>query len=123
MNKILLIDDDFNSRRVLSHHLSGMGCQVDEAEGVEGVERCGIKSYALIIVVVNVPVLRPCLTVLERIRHLNPRTPAVVISSFSTAEDGKRFIESGANDFLEKPYEATLLRDTIQRWISAASSR
>jgi CheY-like chemotaxis protein len=122
MNKILLIDDDFNSRRVLYHQLSSMGCQVDEAEGMEGVERCGNESYALIIVAVNIPVLRPCLAILERIKRLNPRIPAVVISAFSTAEEAKRFIESGASDFLEKPYEATLLQNTIQRWIFADPS-
>lgn len=123
MNKILLIDDDSNFRRVLYHQLSSMGWQVDEAEGMEGIERYGNESYSLIILAVNIPVLRPCLAILEQIKHLNPRTPAVVISAFSTGEDAKRFLESGASDFLEKPCEATLLRNTVQRWISATPSR
>jgi DNA-binding NtrC family response regulator len=118
MNKILLIDDDFNFRKVLRHQLSGMGWQVDETAGIEAaIERCLHESYSLIILAINVPVWQPAMTILERIKQLTPGTPAVVISAFSTGELTKRFMAYGANDFLEKPCDERILRETVRRWI------
>jgi CheY-like chemotaxis protein len=76
MNKVLLIDDDLNVRRVLRHHLCRMGCQVEETAGTEiTVGRCETERYTLILLAVNVPVVQEASSILQHIRGLIPRFP------------------------------------------------
>jgi len=117
MKKILLVDDDSNFRSVMKYQLSKLGFEVDEVnDGKSAVERCQQHTYSLIVADVNIPVMRG-LSFLKRIKERRPKIPIMVLSAFSSRENVAAAFRYGANDFLEKPYEVTTLRERIEHWM------
>lgn len=71
-------------------------------------------------------VMMPDMDGLSFIRHLRAQdqwrsTPIVIISAKSSIEDRHKALESGANDFLGKPFSAQDLEDLVGRILNHAS--
>ncbi len=117
MMKVLLIDEDYNFRQVLRYFLSEMGLEVDEAnDGRSAVERCLSDDYALIVAGANTPIMG-ILCFLIDIGKRRPTLPIVVVSAFSTQENRAEAFRSCAIEFVEKPFDPALFRQTIGRLI------
>ena len=58
--------------------------------------------------------------VLREIRN-NPllkKLPIIVITAYALKGDKQRFLDQGANDYLSKPVEKPVLRETIAKYLS-----
>jgi DNA-binding NtrC family response regulator len=102
--KILLVDDDRKYLQNLARFLRGEGYQVDEAQdGNEATEHLKERTYDL---VVSDLVMQGSngFRLLEKKRHVAPKTPALIMSSFPDI-NLPELMEAGAVDFIAKPLE------------------
>ncbi len=105
--KILVVDDDALMRLMVTKTLSTEGFEFLEAEnGVQAVEKAIAHQPDLIIMDVNMPEMdgyEAC----QRIRS-NPITsaiPIILVTSLSTVEDKIKGFDSGADDYIPKPFD------------------
>ncbi len=105
--KILSVDDDEASRKLMKAYLAPIGCEVHTASnGAEALEFIGRESWDLILM----DLLMPGLTgfdVLEQIRRDYPmaKLPVVLVTGKDDDEAHSRGLQLRANDFIAKPVE------------------
>lgn len=103
-SKILVIDDEPQTRRFLRASLSLQNCEVLEADtGEKGLRLCTLEQPEMIVLDVNLPDMHG-LEVLRRLREWS-NMPVIVLS----VEDNDRTIiealDSGADDYVTKPFK------------------
>ena len=62
------------------------------------------------------------LDVLEILKQNHPEIPVIMMSGFADVSMAVKAMQSGASDFVEKPFQAKDVLDTIERVIEASSS-
>ena len=100
---ILVIDDEVQIRRMLRISLDAHGYRVKEATtSQEGVQQAAMSRPDLIILDLNLPD-KSGLETLNDIREWS-RTPVIVLSVKSSEQDKIALLDSGADDYLTKPF-------------------
>jgi len=112
--RVLIVDDSSTSRLIARKALRQLGCQTVEAEGGEqALDLIGRDSFDLILLDIEMPGLDG-LEVLRRMRAGRIETPVLVVSGQEGNLDVVvAAIELGAEDFLPKPFDATLFRARV----------
>ncbi|HEY9856167.1 MAG TPA: adenylate/guanylate cyclase domain-containing protein [Stenomitos sp.] len=112
---ILVVDDSKLIRTMLCRQLEQDGHTVSEAEnGKEALDILRSKDFDLLLLDMVMPELNGYETLLQikadpELRHL----PVIVLSANEEQESAVRCIESGAEDYLPKPFDVVLLRARI----------
>lgn len=114
--KLLVVDDVADNRDLLVRRLNRLNIkQIDQAaNGVEALAAIAAGRYDLVLLDIMMPELDG-FGVLEALRE-NGRSnemPVIVISAMSEIEAVVRCVELGAEDFLFKPFNPTLLRARV----------
>lgn len=113
--RILVVDDDELNRDVLAERLSRQGHVVTTAfDGEDALLQAKRTSFDLILLDVMMPRLDGYGTLKalkndDRLRSI----PVIMISALDELSSVVRCIEIGAEDYLPKPFNATLLRARI----------
>ena len=112
---VLIVDDIEANRDVLSQRLERQGYAVTTAEnGRQALERLRVDAFDLVLLDIMMPemdgyeVLQR-LKADEALRHI----PVIMISALSELDSVVRCIGMGAEDYLPKPFEPTLLKARI----------
>src|SRR6185436_1732213 len=112
---LLLVDDDEANRDMLSRRLTRLGHTVTLAvNGREALDRIRAQSFELLLLDIQMPELNGY-QVLEQLKA-DPvlRTlPVLVLSASDDTERIAHCIEMGAEDYLPKPFDPTLLQARI----------
>ena len=114
-SRILVVDDNESVRDLLARRLTKDGHHVDTAiDGYIGLSMVDESLYDLILLDLMMPGLSGIET-LTRIRKLPhyETVPVLMISALHEMDSVVRCIEAGANDYLTKPVETTLLTARI----------
>lgn len=117
--KILLVDDEVELTEPLSRLLRRQGYDVDVAsDGHTGAELAHAHAYDLLILDWMLPNLSG-LEVCQAVRRLpiegpgcHPTTPILLLTAKDTLDDRVLGLDSGADDYLVKPFE---LRELLAR--------
>ena len=114
--RILVVDDVADNRDLLIRRLNRLDIkQIDQAtNGVEALQAIAANNYDLVLLDIMMPELDG-FGVLAALRE-NGRSndlPIIVISAMSEIEAVVKCIELGAEDFLFKPFNPTLLRARV----------
>jgi two-component system, OmpR family, KDP operon response regulator KdpE len=100
---ILIIDDEVQIRRLLEITLSASGYKISEAStGKEGLSLAASHQPALIILDLGLPDTDG-LDVLRKLREWYGK-PIIILSVRSSEDDIIKALDSGANDYLTKPF-------------------
>lgn len=114
--KILIVDDVADNRDLLARRLQRLGFSaIDQAEnGVQALAAIAAKTYDLILLDIMMPELDGfgVLAALKQDGRVGD-LPVVVISALNEIEPVVRCIELGAEDFIFKPFNPTLLRARV----------
>lgn len=115
--RVLVVDDSRTLRKVLIRELTGLGIlNFTEAEnGVECIEKLRDGQFDLVLLDMEMPELDG-LGTLEAIKS-SPELrdlSVIVIAGSDQVEKVVRCIEMGAEDYLSKPFNATLLAARIR---------
>lgn len=102
--KVLVIEDSVRLRRSLGRGLVHDGYTVDlAADGREGLAFAETNDYDVIVLDLMLPKLDG-LTILRRLRDNADITPILILSAKDQVTDRVLGLESGADDYLVKPF-------------------
>ena len=110
--KLLLVEDDNNLGNLLLEYLRAKGYQADlRKDGQQGLEAYSNGGYDLLILDVMMPV-KDGFTVAQEIRQKDSTTPIIFLTAKSMKQDTIKGFQSGADDYMTKPFvmEELLLR-------------
>ncbi len=106
--KVLIVDDDQESRELLSEVLEANGYSVG-AVGNGAAARAALAQdgdYAVVIADLRMPD-GSGLELLRDLRRANFKQEIILMSSFLSGADRQRALDLGARAFLEKPFRLT----------------
>ncbi|MGC2162129.1 MAG: sigma-54 dependent transcriptional regulator [Silvibacterium sp.] len=104
-HRILIIDDEAAIRESLETLLALEGYSVETAiNGEEGLERIEERFYDLILLDLALPG-KSGLEVLPLIRERQPSLPVIMITAFGKVDNVVDAIRSGAQNFVQKPWD------------------
>jgi DNA-binding response OmpR family regulator len=112
---VLIVEDDVSLAKFICDELRAESFSVDLAQDAETSlafleegRRCD-----LLILDLNLPKLDG-MSLLERVRPSRPRMPIIVLSARNRIEDKVRALQTGANDYLVKPFSFLELLARVQ---------
>src|SRR3972149_6532361 len=115
--RILIIEDEHRLSNVVKKGLVEEGFAVDQAfDGEEGLYLAESESYDLIILDLMLPKVDG-LKVCQELRNKKIKTPILMLTAKSKIEDKVKGLESGADDYLAKPFAYAELKARIQALI------
>jgi DNA-binding NtrC family response regulator len=102
---VLIIDDEAEIRESLQTLLEFEGYEVETAaNGVQGLSKLGDRPFDLVLLDLALPD-RNGLELLPEIRAIGPQISVIMITAYGTVEDAVRAMQSGAANFLQKPWD------------------
>jgi DNA-binding response OmpR family regulator len=102
--RLLIVEDNQRLRRSVKLSLEESGYICDEAtDGEEGQELAELTPYDAIILDIMLP-KRDGLEVCRNLRKEHLRTPILLLTARDAVEDRVRGLDSGADDYLVKPF-------------------
>jgi DNA-binding NtrC family response regulator len=102
---VLIIDDEAAIRESLETLLSLEGYDVEVAgTGEAGLARLGERPFDLVLLDLALPD-RDGMDILSEIRARDPQLSIIMITAYGTVENAVRAIQSGASNFIQKPWD------------------
>ena len=102
---VLIIDDEAEIRESLQTLLEMEGFAVETAAtGEAGLQRLGEQPFDLILLDLALPG-RDGMDILAEIRAHEARLPVIMITAYGTVENAVRAMQSGAANFVQKPWD------------------
>jgi two-component system, OmpR family, copper resistance phosphate regulon response regulator CusR len=112
--RVLLVEDNRQLNQSIRRSLEDEGYAVDSAyDGLEGLELARLAPYDAIILDILLP-RRNGLEVCRELRQERLRTPILMLTARDTVEDRVRGLDSGADDYLVKPFAIAELRARLR---------
>ena len=112
MKKVLVVEDDPNIVDLIEIHLNDLGCTITRAEdGMRGLAAAEGGGFDLIILDLMLPFIDG-LEVCRRLRMQQVNTPILMLTAKSEEIDKVLGLETGADDYLTKPFS---IRELIAR--------
>lgn len=103
--KILLVEDEPKLASFVKKGLEEQSCEVDVAfDGQTGRTMALSNHYDVIVMDVNLPVMNGY-EVVKILRQEQNRTPVLMLTAMGSMDDKLTGFESGADDYLVKPFE------------------
>ena len=125
--EILVVDDDAMGRRVLAQLLNAAGynCRVS-TDGSEALEAIHARPPSVLLLDFDMPGLNGA-EVLQRLRSDPDPTiaqiPAIMLTAHGSEQSEVSCLQAGANDFVTKPVNASVLRARIETQLRLHSMR
>jgi CheY-like chemotaxis protein len=117
VKKILVVDDDMTTVKIISHFLQKENYRVSTSiSGVEGLKKAFQETPDLILLDVMMPDLNgfQFLSIFRKVGE-NARTPIVILSSLAEEADVLKGLEIGAVDYITKPFSPQVLMAKIKK--------
>ncbi|HEX7894090.1 MAG TPA: sigma-54 dependent transcriptional regulator, partial [Terriglobales bacterium] len=105
MGSVLIIDDEAEIRESLQTLLELEGYDVAvAANGDQGLAQLGERPFDLVLLDLAMPG-RNGLELIPELRAIDPLLSIIMITAYGTVEDAVRAMQSGAANFLQKPWD------------------
>src|SRR5881397_3122203 len=125
--KILVVDDDAMSRKILAQLLASAGYACSECEGgAQALQIIHAKLPSLLLLDFEMPELNGA-EVLKRLRSDNDpavaQIPVIMLTGHGSEESEVCYLQAGADDFVTKPINSAVLRARIETQLRLRSMR
>jgi two-component system OmpR family response regulator len=118
--RLLVVEDEPRLLRSLARALREEGYAVDTAEaGDDGLQKAELYDYDAIVLDVMLPRLDGW-ELLARLRQLKP-TPVLMLTARDSTRDRVRGLDTGADDYLVKPFDLSELLARVRALIRRAA--
>lgn len=120
--RILVIEDQEDNRRILRDLLTSVGYEIMEAgTGEEGVSRAEAEHPDLILMDIQLPGLDGY----EATRRIkaNPalsQIPIIAVTSYALSGDEAKAYEAGCNGYISKPFSPRALLAKVREFLSSS---
>jgi DNA-binding NtrC family response regulator len=113
--RVLIVDDDPSSRRLLEVRLRALGCEtMTAADGEDGLAVVQREVPALMLLDLQMPRMGG-LEVMRTLRRDGLDFPIIVITAHGSIEAAVEAMKEGAYDFLPKPFDAGHLDIVVRK--------
>jgi two-component system, OmpR family, response regulator len=120
--RILVIEDEFDLRRALLQSLTESGYAVDAAaDGSEGLVKAQSWDYDALVLDLNLPKMDG-FEILQKLRETK-KTPVLILSARDALDDRIRGLDTGADDYLIKPFSFVELHARLRALIRRAAGQ
>jgi two-component system chemotaxis response regulator CheY len=115
--KILVVDDDKTTRKLLNLFLKAKGYEVVTAEnGLDAMEKMGTESINLVVTDMNMPYMDG----IELTKNLRndedwKNIPIVMVTTESDEDERKNAMDAGVDDYIVKPANAEQITDSVKK--------
>ena len=114
---ILLVEDNYLNRMVAQNSLQYYNCEVTEAEnGLEAVEILKNKTFDIILMDIQMPIMGGIEAVLIIRNELNITTPIIALTANAFKTEIDKCKKAGMNDYVAKPFDEDILIETIAKY-------
>lgn len=115
-NRVMIVDDALFMRNMLRDILSGNGFEVvaEAANGNEAVEQYRLHKPDLVTMDIVMP-LKSGIEALQEIIQEDPAARVVMCSALGQESLVMEAVQSGARDFIIKPFDETRVLDVLAR--------
>lgn len=121
--RILIIEDNKELCLSMKTGLEKFGFYVDVAfDGETGEEKAYVNGYDVILLDLNLPD-KDGLEILNGFRKGNNNTPVIIVSARDDIEQRTLGLDSGADDYITKPFQLSEVRARIQAVIRRFQGR
>jgi two-component system cell cycle response regulator DivK len=119
MLKILLVEDNEMNRDMLARRLAKKGYEVVMAvNGAEGVELAKTQAPDLILMDMSLPVMDGWEATRQLKASADTQTiPVIALTAHAMAEDCRKALDAGCDDYDTKPIEMARLLGKIQAFL------
>jgi two-component system OmpR family response regulator len=118
--RLLVVDDEPDLRRTLARALGEADFAVDESpDGEDALHQAMSTDYDAIVLDLMLP-KHSGADVLTALRHAGRRTPVLMLTARDAVEDRVSLLDSGADDYLTKPFAIEELTARIRALIRRA---
>jgi two-component system OmpR family response regulator len=112
--KILLVEDDPSVASYIREGLTTAGYDVSwTGDGRKGLQMAASGGFAVLIIDRMLPGIDG-LTLVRRLRESGNHTPALVLSALGEVDDRVKGLQSGADDYLGKPFSFEELQARVE---------
>ncbi len=119
--RLLLIEDDRKIANFVRRGLREGGFAVDHAEnGIDGLDLALTEPYDVAVIDIMLPGLDG-LSIIEKMRNRRIKIPVLVLSAKGTVDDRIKGLQTGADDYLTKPFSFSELLARVQALIRRSS--
>jgi DNA-binding NtrC family response regulator len=123
VKRVLIVDDDRRTRRVLQILLERLGLESSAHEAAEPALRAlEEESAALVLTDLRMPGTDG-IEFMRRLRRLDERVPVIVLTAYGTVESAVEAMKLGAVDFIAKPFDVDALELLIRRSLEMSRFR
>ena len=118
MNKenasILICDDSILARKSMSGILNSLGFSNirEVSNGQAAVDAVKDEPKDIVFLDIIMPV-KDGISATKEIKEISPNTAVIICSSVGTQKHLREAIKAGAKDFIQKPVEATMVKQVI----------
>lgn len=111
--RILIAEDDEALAKFVRQGLEAEHYAVEMVADGEQARKAAIDSeYDLVILDLNLPKLDG-VSVLRQLRMKKPTVPVIVLTQRARVEDRVQCLDTGADDYIRKPFTADQLREHV----------
>src|SRR5215472_1717753 len=121
MSKLLIVDDELGMRQFLTHLFQRDGHTVRVAEnGRQAIELLKAEPADLILSDVKMPDLNG-IELLRTAREMLPDVEVIMMTAFASVDTAREAFLLGAYDFVQKPFDNDVLKETVARALEKVS--
>lgn len=119
-NKFLVVDDDIVNIIILKSIITELKYDAFEVKsGQEAIELCKIQSFDMIFMDVCMPFMDGIETTKElRKMECMKNIPIIAVTAHTLTGDKEKFIQSGMNDYIAKPYTINQIKVIIDEFVN-----
>jgi two-component system response regulator PilR (NtrC family) len=121
MANLLIVDDELGMRQFLTHLFQRDGHSVRVAEsGLRALDALRQEPADLIISDIKMPDMNG-IELLRAARELLPEVEVIMMTAFASVDTAREAFLLGAYDFVQKPFDNDLLKETVTRALGKVS--
>lgn len=121
--RVLVIEDEPDVMRAVAMYLREAGYSVDTADnGEDGLFKGVTWEYDAVLLDVMLP-KRDGWSVLEELRRHHKKTPVLMLTARDAVKDRVRGLDTGADDYLIKPFELSELLARLRALIRRSAGK
>lgn len=119
---VLVVEDDLDLCEALCDTLELEGYKILFANnGTEALSKLAKNNFRLVVSDIQMPVMDG-FQLLNNMQQMHPDTPVVLMTAYGTIPKAVEAMQSGAADYLIKPFEAATLVDKVAEFVVAEST-
>ncbi len=122
LGRVLVVEDNPVNQLVAEGVLNRIGYEVAIAEnGAAGVAAYAADQHGFVAILMDcqMPVMNgyDATRAIRAMQSIGPRIPIIAMTAAAVADERQRCLDSGMDDFMLKPVDSNLLRETLLRWV------